>query len=412
MGRDLSIRVLGLFLVMTMVSGPTSICAAEGGGPGARRVPAEWEPQEAIWLQWPGPYEKAFEGAFARMAVIIVGYERLHVLHASPAIRDQARAAIAKAGGDPDHRNLIWHAIASDNAWMRDNGPVYVVDGTGMRLQDWRFNAWGGAFGPEVPWRRDDAVPAAVGEYLGMPVERVDRVHERGNLEFNGQGALLLNWSTLGDPDRNPGYTRREAEADLRRHFGVDQVVFLEGVPWGDRTAGHVDGIARFIDPVTVVVPECRPGSRCHAGHGGSDVVFDAAAAAIEAAGFTVLRDPIEGVAAYRGETFDTNYVNWLVGNGFVIVTGFGNPVTDAAAQSRIASYFPGRDVYVVEMPGSWAAGGGAHCHTSDQPAASTVGTDSRDGDRSAAPAARPRADARENGSGRGTGTVFRAENP
>ena len=375
----MSVRILGFLLVLSMASGVPSTSAAEGGVPGARRVPAEWEPQEAIWLQWPGPWEKAFESAFARMAVIIVGYEPLHVLHGSPAIRDQARAAIAKAGGDPDHRNLIWHAIANDNAWMRDNGPVYVVDGTGMRLQDWRFDAWGGAFGPEVPWRRDDAVPAAVGERLGMPVEHVDLVHERGNLEFNGQGALLLNWSTLGD--RNPGYTKREARDDLRRHFGVDRAVFLEGVPWGDRTGGHVDGIARFVDPDTVVVPECRPGSWCHAGHGGSDAVFDAAAAAIEEAGFTVLRDPIDGVARFRGETFDTNYVNWLVGNGFVIVTGFDNPVTDAAAKSRIASYFPGREVHVVEMLSSWAAGGGAHCHTSDQPAASTIAADSRGGD-------------------------------
>ena len=26
-----------------------------------RRVPAEWEPQEAIWLQWPGPWEKTYD---------------------------------------------------------------------------------------------------------------------------------------------------------------------------------------------------------------------------------------------------------------------------------------------------------------------------------------------------------------
>ena len=67
-----------------------------------RRVPAEWEPQEAIWLQWPGPYEKAHEAAFAAMANIIAGYQTLHILYASPAIAASARAAIAQAGGDPD----------------------------------------------------------------------------------------------------------------------------------------------------------------------------------------------------------------------------------------------------------------------------------------------------------------------
>ena len=75
----------------------------------------------------------------------------------------------------------------------------------------------------------------------------------------------------------------------------------------------------------------------------------------------------------YNGQRFDTNYVNWLVGNGFVIAPGFGNPKTDAAAKSRIENYFPNRDVHIVEMLNSWAAGGGVHCHTNDQPAQSIL---------------------------------------
>ena len=66
---------------------------------------------------------------------------------------------------------------------------------------------------------------------------------------------------------------------------------------------------------------------------------------------------------------FDTNYMNWLVGNGFVIVPGFGNPDTDSQAKSRIESYFPNRDVHLIEMLSSWVSGGGVHCHTNDQPA-------------------------------------------
>ena len=66
---------------------------------------------------------------------------------------------------------------------------------------------------------------------------------------------------------------------------------------------------------------------------------------------------------------FDTNYMNWLVGNGFVIVPSFGNPDTDIPAKSRIEKYFPNRDVHLVDMLSSWAAGGGIHCHTNDQPA-------------------------------------------
>ena len=363
--RTLLITILQWVVVMS-----SSALADESAT--AKRVPAEWEPQAATWLQWPGRYEKSYETAFAKMAKVIVEYQPLHILHNSNTIRDQARAAIVNVGGDPDHPNLTWHKIANDSAWMRDNGPVYVIDGGEMRIQNWKFNAWGGAFGLDVPYQRDNTVPAKVGEYLNLPVDDVDIVHERGNLEFNGVDTVILNWSTLGDEKRNPGYTKAQAEVDLRYHFGVTKVVFVEGVPKGDLTKGHIDGIARFINPTTVVVPNCTTSSRCNPG-GSDDTVYDSVAATIEQAGFTVIRDPIEGIARWHGERFDTNYMNWIVGNGFVIAVGFDNPATDAAAKSRIESYYPGREVHVIEMLRSWAAGGGAHCHTNDQPAMSTI---------------------------------------
>jgi len=281
---------------------------------------------------------------------------------------NDARKAISGAGGDPDNTNMVWHAIANDSAWMRDNGPVYIIEDDQLRIQNWGFDAWGGAFGADISYAHDNKVPAAVGTYLNLPVDTVEIVHERGNLEFNGVDTVILNWSALGDPRRNPEYTKAKAEADLKRHFGVSRVVFIEGVPDGDLTNGHVDGIARFINPTTVVVPVCTAGSRCRPGDGGTGSIFDAAAVAIEGAGFSVIREPVEGTVTFGSHTFDTNYMNWLVGNGFVITVGFGHSETDAAAKKRLEGYFPGRDVYVIEMLESWAAGGGVHCHTNDQP--------------------------------------------
>ena len=77
----------------------------------------------------------------------------------------------------------------------------------------------------------------------------------------------------------------------------------------------------------------------------------------------------------YKGNKFDTDYMNWGIGNGWVILVGFDNPTTDNAAKAQLEQWFPGRDVYVIEMLESWIAGGGVHCHTNDQPAPSTIGT-------------------------------------
>lgn len=336
------------------------------------RVPAEWEPQEAMWLQWPGQWEKVYEPAFAKMANVVADYQKLHILTDNNTIRNQARNAILDAGGDPDHSNIVWHSIANDNAWMRDNGPIYVVQDGEMRIQNWQFDAWGGAFGNDVTYSKDNAVPTAVGAYLNMPVDNVNIVHERGNLEFNGVDSVILNWSTLGDPNRNPNYSKAQAISDMKKYFGVEKVVMVEGVPTGDLTKGHIDGIARFINANTVVVPDCTLLSKCQPNDGVDDKIYDDAAATIQAAGFEVIREPLEGIASFNnGNPFDIDYMNWVVGNGFVIVVGFDNPVTDAAAKARIESYYPGRDVHVIDMLASWDSGGGAHCHTNDQPSLS-----------------------------------------
>ena len=307
------------------------------------------------------------------MSNVIVQYETLHILYDSPLVLSEAQSSIKREGGDPDHPNIQWHWVENNSAWMRDNGPVYVIEDSTMRVQNWAFNAWGGAFGANVPFYLDNQVPNKVARILDLPIEVIDIVHERGNLEFNGVDTVMLNWSVIGDSRRNQGYTKERANTDLKRHFGVSKVVFIDGVPEGDLTNGHIDGIARFINPTTVVVADYAGNSQCHAPGDPTHAIFDAAAETIAAAGFTVIREPIEGTRNYKGHIFDTNYMNWLVGNGFVITVGFDNPETDEAAKVRLERYFPGRDIYVIEALDSWVAGGGVHCHTNDQPAMSTI---------------------------------------
>ena len=122
------------------------IVEATSAAPGqpVRRVPAEFEPQEALWLQWPGPFEQAYVPAYAEITKVVVQYQPLHILYDKNSIQNQARNAIGAVGGDPDHPNITWHHISNENAWMRDNGPVYVVQDGALRIQDWGFDAWGG----------------------------------------------------------------------------------------------------------------------------------------------------------------------------------------------------------------------------------------------------------------------------
>ena len=341
-----------------------------------RWVPAEWHPQAAVWLQWPRSFERSYEPAFAQIVSTILQYEDVHLLVHSETTRQSAEEALLTLGGftaeglasgqSDEGYTLTWHDIRNDSAWMRDNGPRYVVEDGELRIQNWEFNAWGGAFG-DFPYINDNAVPASVGAVLGLPVDEVPIVHERGDLEFNGRDTVVLNWSVISDPARNPGITKQQVTTAMKNRFGVTQVVLLEGSPSGDLTGGHVDGLARFLDERRVVVPDCSASSFCQPGDA-DDQIYDASASTLTDAGFEVLRWPYPAKVSEGGFTFDTNYMNWLVGNGFVIAVGFGHEEADAEAKAQLEAWFHGREVHVIEMLDSWLNGGGVHCHTNDQP--------------------------------------------
>ncbi len=310
------------------------------------RVPAEWEAHAATWMQWPGRWERAMRPSFAGVIDVIQDYEPVHLLTSSQS--EQAAAAQFLTAHGVPNTNITWHIIPVDNAWMRDNGPVYVTEGSKMWIQNWKFDAWGGNFGADIPGKNDNLVPVRVAEYLGMSVEdHQDYILEKGNLEFNGAGTLVLNWDC--QDDRNPGMTQAEHETILMEAFGLTRIIWAYGHVLEDGTTGHIDGTARFIDKNTIAIADSDWGSETE----------EPLAAACEAAGLKVVRIPCPG---------ETDYMNWYVGNGFVAAMTFGRDEADAAAKSQLETLFPGRDVYMLDASSLWNAGGGIHCVTNDQP--------------------------------------------
>ncbi len=310
------------------------------------RVPAEWEAHAATWMQWPGRWERAMRPAFADIIDVIQEYEPVHLLTSSQT--EQAAAAQFLTEHGVPETNITWHIIPVDNAWMRDNGPVYVTDGTRTWIQNWKFDAWGGNFGAQISGENDNLVPVRVAEYLGMRVEdHQDYILEKGNLEFNGAGTLVLNWDC--QDDRNPGLTQAEHEAILMEGFELTQIIWAYGHVQEDGTTGHIDGTARFIDQNTIAIADSGWGLETE----------EPLTAACEAAGLKVVRIPCPG---------ETDYMNWYVGNGVVVGMNFGNDAADSAAKSQLETLFPGRDVYMLDASTLWNSGGGIHCVTNDQP--------------------------------------------
>ena len=360
-----SVRVatcLVCLLVGTGCSRSPSPAAGDAGAardPATTRVPGEWEPHAATWIQWPTNWEASLRPEVAKVIDAIQDHEPLRLLALSQAARSKAQAYL-KAKGVPG-TNITWHIVPYDNSWLRDNGPIYVRDRAGLWVQDWGFNAWGGNFGKNVGYKKDDAVPVKIAATLGLPYEaHGDYVLERGNVEFNGGDAMALNWDC--QKDRNPGWTRAQAEALFKKSFGVTRVLWVYGHNPSDGTTGHIDGILRFVSRTRVAVARSRIPKDPDA------PIYENAAKAAKAAGFQVTRVDIPGTVRHRGVDLPAVYMNWLIGNGFVVVQGFGKAAWDQAAKATIQALFPGRKVYMITALELWYQGGGLHCITNDQP--------------------------------------------
>ncbi len=236
------------------------------------RVPAEWEAQESVWIQWPQDHEASYQDSFVKIVDVVCRYEPVDILVVDGALEASARATLSSAGVPLE--NVRFHRGAYDAFWMRDNGPVYVEDASGMWVQDWGFDAYGARPGDDIWYDRDDRVPALLGGVLGAAYEDLNGyILERGNLEANGVDAVALNWDC--QQSRNPGMSRADTEALLADTLGATRVIWVEGHDPLDGTTGHIDGLLRFVDEDTVLIAS-RPNP--------ADALFSGEAAMLESA--------------------------------------------------------------------------------------------------------------------------------
>lgn len=346
------------------------------------RMPAEWAPHAATYLVWPHNLETwpgkfdPIPPAFAQIAAAIAHFEPLRILVNDPAGLDDVRAMIRTApspdrtGARIDRIDLL--ALPTNDSWVRDHGPIFVnrIDPPGpdpaQIALDWRFNSWGEKYGA---YDLDDVVPRRLGERYRFDVIEPGIVLEGGSIDVNGAGTLLTTESCLLNRNRNPGLTRAEIEEYLRVYLGATQILWLgEGIA-GDDTDGHVDDLARFVAPDTIVtVLEDDPAD---ANYSALQDNLGRLRAMRDPAGrpFRIETLPMPPALYYEGTRLPASYANFYIANGGVIMPSFGC-AADACAEATLARLFPGRRVVAIPSTDLVWGLGAIHCLTQQHPAA------------------------------------------
>jgi agmatine deiminase len=340
------------------------------------RFPAEWAPHEGTWLSWPRPEGVSFPDKYhavppvlARIVRAIAARERVHV-NVPNGNYERIVGQQLRAHGCPT-RNVVFHRIATNECWCRDHGPAFVVRpgrGRGPRaaIVDWGFNAWGGKY---PPWDADDKVPTAVAVELGLPVFDPGIVMEGGAVDFNGAGTVLTTTSCLLNRNRNGGLPRGEVERYLKAYYGQQHVVWLgEGIV-GDDTDGHVDDLARFVGPRTIVTAVERDP------HDPNFKVLQdnrrrlARARDQDGRPFEIIEIPMPPAVFHDGERLPATYVNFYFVNRALLVPTYRDRTRDRLALETLQRLLPERRVIGIDCTEiAWGLGA-IHCLTQQQPA-------------------------------------------
>jgi agmatine deiminase len=349
-------------------------------------MPAEWEPHAATWIAWPHNRDD-WPGKFAPIPWVyteIVRYlsrtEKVHVVVRGVRMKHRVADQLDAVGVDLDA--VRFFKAPTDRAWVRDSGPTFVVKDESasnpddpLGVVDWKFNGWS----KYDNHRRDDRLAGKLAQSLKLrhwvPTaqqggRRVRVVMEGGAIDVNGRGSLFTTEECLlGDVQaRNPGLDRAAMERILNRYLGSRHVIWLGTGIDGDDTHGHVDDLARFVGPRTVVaaVESCvqdpnheplqdnlrRLEKSCDQDGQALDVV----------------ELPMPRRIAFDGQRLPASYANFYLANGLVLVPTFNDPA-DRAALDILAKLFPDRQVVGIHSVDLVLGLGTLHCLSQQQPA-------------------------------------------
>jgi len=338
------------------------------------RMPPEWEPHEGTWLAW--PHEKTdWPGKFHPIPWVyceivkrLARNESVHILVNDESSERNARKLLRAAHADSPAVDFF--QCRTDRSWTRDFCPIFVRDERGKRIiTDWQFNGWA----KYENWQTDDAVPSTIAASLRIKsiqpkLGRRRVVLEGGSIDVNGAGSMLTTEECLLSDvqQRNPGFTREDYESVFAHYLGVQRVLWLNRGIAGDDTHGHVDDLARFVGPSTVVAAIEQNRSDPNYEPLQENVKLLKGMTDQDGNKLRVVPLPMPEPVYFAGQRLPASYANFYIANGLVLVPTF-NDKNDRLALNTLAKLFPDREVAGIHATDLVLGLGTLHCMTQQQ---------------------------------------------
>lgn len=334
------------------------------------RMPAEWEKRLRTFMEWPireeiWPHglESAKKG-YSQVAQAIAEFEEVVMITRLDMVEEAKKMCGEKV-------KII--SMDHDDSWIRDNGPTFIINNKGeLAGVNWKFNAWGEKY---TPYDKDDKVAEKILELYGIPRFDAPIVLEGGSIHVDGEGTLITTEECLLNKKRNPHLAKGHIEEVLTEYLAIEKVIWLSKGLYGDETDGHIDNVACFVKPGTIVIQVCKnredPNYRISMEN--LKLLENARDAKGRALEIIQIKEP---PARYlNGGRLTLSYINYYPVEGGIILPVFGEDAehTDKEAIKILQGIYHDRKVVPVDGMPIIKGGGNVHCITQQMPYGSPV---------------------------------------
>ncbi len=332
-------------------------------------MPAEWQKHDAIWLAW--PYDPTtfpnrvdrVEATYVQIVKEIHESEQVNLFVTAEDMKEKASKLFKLANIDLGKINF--HVFNYADVWFRDYGPIFVKNKNHeLAMIHWNFNSWGEKYEELL---KDKQIPSVINEKMMLECFKPGMVLEGGSIDVNGKGTLITTEQCLLNRNRNPSLDKKQIEKYLMDYLGITHFIWLKRGIMGDDTDGHIDDLARFVNPKTIV---------CAYQEDKNDEEY-----AVLVENYAILRQsvdqdgkklkivklPMPKVISNQGKRLPASYTNFYISNEKVLVPIFEHP-NDGKALSILQDQFPTRKVVGIKCVDLVYGFGTIHCITQQQP--------------------------------------------
>lgn len=355
---------------------------SEWSGRRQRRLPAEWEAQQAVVVSMP---DESMDWSYMLPQIhdCYKGMvEAMVAAGCNVVVLAQSVSKALEVLGAIDQRNIRYVELPLNDTWVRDYGPLTVTElsrrSGKLRLAalDCGFNGWGLKFASDkdnlATLRMHEADKLFSLKYHNCRGYEI----EGGSIESDGKGTILTTTRCLCSPNRNGGLDKKAVAEHLQALFGAEHILWLDhGALEGDDTDSHIDTLARLCPEDTILYTGCQDTD---------DIHYVELAAMKEqllrfrtASGeqFNLIELPLPD-AVYDeddGHRLPATYCNYLVTDRAVFVPSYNQPRKDELARKLVKVAYPDREVRSVDCSALIRQHGSLHCATMQIPSASVL---------------------------------------